>query len=135
MPIYEYACENCGNKVDVLQKMNDPAPEKCEKCGAEGKMARQVSRTSFVLKGGGWYSDLYGSSKKDSSSSSPAGSSGSTTTSPASTTTSPASTTSSIPSTGSTGSGTSGSGTSGSGSSGSGGGSSSSGSGGKSAAA
>src|SRR5438309_1148941 len=78
MPIYEYACENCGNKVDVFQKMDDPAPAKCEKCGAEGKMTRQVSRTSFVLKGGGWYSDLYGSSKKDSSAT-PAGTTGSTT--------------------------------------------------------
>jgi putative FmdB family regulatory protein len=67
MPIYEYACSKCGKVSDVLQKMNDPAPEKCEHCEAEGTLTRVVSRTSFVLKGGGWYSDLYGSSKKDSS--------------------------------------------------------------------
>jgi putative FmdB family regulatory protein len=70
MPIYEYNCEKCGKMVDVLQKMNDPAPKKCEACGAKGKMTRVVSRTSFVLKGGGWYSDLYGSKKKDSTSAS-----------------------------------------------------------------
>ena len=40
MPIYEYSCEKCGTKIDVLQKMDDPAPGKCEKCGAEGTMAR-----------------------------------------------------------------------------------------------
>lgn len=66
MPIYEYQCEKCGKIVDVLQKVDDPAPGTCESCGAKGKMSRQVSRTSFVLKGGGWYSDLYGSTKKDS---------------------------------------------------------------------
>jgi putative FmdB family regulatory protein len=66
MPIYEYACSKCGKISDVLQKMTDPAPSKCEACGAEGTLSRVVSRTSFVLKGGGWYSDLYGSTKKDS---------------------------------------------------------------------
>ncbi len=66
MPIYEYSCSNCGKVVDVLQKRDDPAPAECENCHSEGKMVRMVSRTSFVLKGGGWYSDLYGSSKKDS---------------------------------------------------------------------
>lgn len=65
MPIYEYTCEKCGTRIDVLQKMDEPAPAKCANCAAEGTMARQVSRTSFVLKGGGWYSDLYGSAKKD----------------------------------------------------------------------
>ena len=70
MPIYEYSCEKCGKMVDVLQKMDDPAPKKCEACGAKGKLTKVVSRTSFVLKGGGWYSDLYGSKKKDSTSAS-----------------------------------------------------------------
>lgn len=65
MPIYEYTCEKCGTRIDVLQKMDEPAPAACTSCSAVGTMARQVSRTSFVLKGGGWYSDLYGSSKKD----------------------------------------------------------------------
>ena len=65
MPIYEYVCQKCQAQIDVFQKMNDPAPEKCETCGAEGSMNRVVSRTSFILKGGGWYSDLYSSKKKD----------------------------------------------------------------------
>jgi putative FmdB family regulatory protein len=64
MPIYEYQCEKCGTQIDLMQKIGEPAPKKCESCGAKGKMSRQVSRTSFVLKGGGWYSDLYGSAKK-----------------------------------------------------------------------
>ncbi len=66
MPIYEYTCSNCQKTSDVLQKVNDPAPAKCQECGSEGTLTRLVSRTSFVLKGGGWYSDLYSSVKKGS---------------------------------------------------------------------
>jgi putative FmdB family regulatory protein len=79
MPIYEYTCGSCGKAQDFLQKVDDPAPPKCDACGAEGTMSRQVSRTSFVLKGGGWYSDLYSSTNKtkgsDSSGSGSGGSS------------------------------------------------------------
>lgn len=67
MPIYEYSCESCGNTVDVMQKVNDPGPAQCQSCGKQGTMKRVVSRTSFVLKGGGWYSDLYSSVKKSDS--------------------------------------------------------------------
>ncbi|MCY1078401.1 zinc ribbon domain-containing protein [Archangium sp. miwbw1] len=79
MPIYEYACKSCEKTIDVLQKVSDPTPETCTACGAQGSLSRVVSRSSFVLKGGGWYSDLYGSTKKDgsSSSSSPSSSSSS----------------------------------------------------------
>jgi putative FmdB family regulatory protein len=65
MPIYEYSCSNCGTTSDILQKVDEPAPERCEHCGGTGTLSKVVSRTSFVLKGGGWYSDLYGSTKKD----------------------------------------------------------------------
>jgi len=83
MPIYEYACKTCEKTIDVLQKVSDPTPETCSACGAQGSLSKVVSRTSFVLKGGGWYSDLYSSTKKDgsSSSSSPSSSSSSSSTS------------------------------------------------------
>jgi putative FmdB family regulatory protein len=63
VPIYEYVCEDCGRLTEVMQRMTDPAPAACPECGA-AKLARIVSRTSFQLKGGGWYSDLYASPKK-----------------------------------------------------------------------
>jgi putative FmdB family regulatory protein len=75
MPIYEYACNSCGKTIDVLQKVSAPAPEVCSACGAQSSLSRVVSRTSFVLKGGGWYADLYGSTKKDGGSSSSSSSS------------------------------------------------------------
>lgn len=63
MPIYEYVCEACGRLTEVMQKMTDPAPAACPECGAP-KLARLVSRTSFQLKGGGWYADLYSTPKE-----------------------------------------------------------------------
>jgi len=63
VPIYEFVCEACGRLTEVMQRMNDPAPATCPECG-EHRMARTVSRTSFQLKGGGWYADLYASKKE-----------------------------------------------------------------------
>jgi len=70
MPIYEYVCDKCGKLNDVLQKVNDPPPKQCSGCGAKGTLKKIVSR-SFVLRGGGWYADLYSSTKKDGASKAP----------------------------------------------------------------
>lgn len=64
MPIYEYLCESCESLTERIQKVDDPGPSKCPECGSR-KIAKLVSRTSFQLKGGGWYSDLYASPRKD----------------------------------------------------------------------
>src|SRR5947208_14548144 len=62
MPIYEYACAACGNQFEEWQKITDKPVKTCPKCKAK-KVERLISQTSFQLKGGGWYSDLYSSSK------------------------------------------------------------------------
>ena len=54
MPIYEYECKACGRLNEVWQKITDPAPVECEACH-KGPLAKKVSATGFVLKGGGWY--------------------------------------------------------------------------------
>lgn len=64
MPIYEYLCEECGKVNEKLQKVYDRPPAHCEECGSR-KLAKLVSRSAFQLKGGGWYSDLYASKKKE----------------------------------------------------------------------
>jgi len=66
MPIYEYQCESCKRLTETLLKVGEKGPKKCEHCG--GKLTRVISRTSFQLKGGGWYKDLYSSTKPGSSS-------------------------------------------------------------------
>jgi putative FmdB family regulatory protein len=62
MPIYEYACAACGHKFEEWQKMSDPPVRTCPKCKKK-KVEKLISATAFQLKGGGWYSDLYASSK------------------------------------------------------------------------
>ena len=56
MPMYEYICQPCKEEKEELQGYDDPAP-KCKKC--EKAMKRKISKTSFQLKGGGWYKDGY----------------------------------------------------------------------------
>ena len=53
MPIYEYLCEKCGSHIEVIQKISDAPLKRCTKC--RGKLEKTVSRTSFQLKGSGWY--------------------------------------------------------------------------------
>jgi putative FmdB family regulatory protein len=61
MPIYEYRCQQCGQLTDALQKMSDPPLRTCRSCGAEA-LEKVMSRTSFHLKGTGWYVTDYKSS-------------------------------------------------------------------------
>ena len=53
MPIYEYVCEKCGSHTEAIQKVSDAPLKKCKKC--RGKLEKIFSRTSFQLKGSGWY--------------------------------------------------------------------------------
>ena len=63
MPTYEYACTACGNAWEEEQRISAPALDTCPKCH-EKTAKRQISGGNFILKGGGWYSDLYSSTKK-----------------------------------------------------------------------
>jgi putative FmdB family regulatory protein len=62
MPIYEYACATCGHQFEEWQKMSDKPIKVCPKCKGR-KVDKLISQTSFKLKGGGWYSDLYAGPK------------------------------------------------------------------------
>ena len=62
MPIYEYQCENCSRRFEVMQRMTEPLLAICEQCG--GHVRRLISQTSFVLKGGGWYVTDYPSESR-----------------------------------------------------------------------
>ena len=66
MPIYEYACSACGHEFEEWQKITDPPVRTCPKCGKK-KVEKLISHTAFQLKGGGWYSDLYSSTKPGTS--------------------------------------------------------------------
>jgi putative FmdB family regulatory protein len=68
MPIYEYLCDKCQREFEVEQRITDAPLRSCPSCRSR-KVRRLISQTSFVLKGGGWYSDLYSSKSKAESSS------------------------------------------------------------------
>jgi putative FmdB family regulatory protein len=57
MPIYEYECSGECPVFEVTQKMSEPALENCPTCGKAVK--KLMSRTTFVLKGTGYYSTDY----------------------------------------------------------------------------
>lgn len=62
MPIYEYQCNACERVIEAMVKMGARGPRKCAECS--GRLQKIVSRTSFQLKGGGWYAHGYGNGSK-----------------------------------------------------------------------
>lgn len=64
---YEYACTACGHEWEAEQSIREAPLKKCPKCG-KLHAKRMISRgAGFILKGGGWYADGYGSSKSTGS--------------------------------------------------------------------
>lgn len=56
VPYYEYICDE-GHEFEVEQRITaDPLTE-CTECGAPCR--RQLCKSSFALKGGGWSGDGY----------------------------------------------------------------------------
>ncbi|WSC89430.1 FmdB family transcriptional regulator [Streptosporangium sp. NBC_01756] len=103
MPTYQYACSECGNEFDIVQKFSDDALTECPKCA--GNLRKVFSAVGIVFKGSGFY-------RTDSRSSST-----STVSSGSTSATSTASSSGSDSSSGSSSSGSSSSGSSSSGSS------------------
>jgi putative FmdB family regulatory protein len=54
MPIYEYACTNCGERTEAKQGFDDPPLEECPICG--GHLRKLYSPVGIVFKGSGFYS-------------------------------------------------------------------------------
>lgn len=53
MPTYEYACTECGERLEVVQKFSDDPLTVCEACG--GKLRKVFSPVGIVFKGSGFY--------------------------------------------------------------------------------
>ena len=63
MPTYEYGCSACGQEWEEVQRITEPPTEVCPKCSKPTAHRLISAGTNFILKGGGWYSDLYSSAK------------------------------------------------------------------------
>ena len=53
MPTYEYECQACHQRVEVVQRFTDPALTLCEHCG--GELRKVFSAVGVVFKGSGFY--------------------------------------------------------------------------------
>ncbi len=53
MPLYEYQCDACAHRFEVIQKYSDPLVDVCPKCA--GVVRKLVSSPAFQFKGSGWY--------------------------------------------------------------------------------
>jgi putative FmdB family regulatory protein len=61
---YEYACSACGHAWEAEQSISAAPLMECPSC-KQATAKRQVSGgAGFILKGGGWYADLYSSGAK-----------------------------------------------------------------------
>ncbi|MEV4807808.1 FmdB family zinc ribbon protein [Nonomuraea sp. NPDC049421] len=75
MPTYQYACNDCGEQLEVVQKFTDDALTVCPSC--QGNLRKVFSAVGIVFKGSGFYrtdnrsSSTSSSSSPSSSSSSP----------------------------------------------------------------
>jgi len=58
MPLYEYECNACAHRFEVIQKYSDPPIEICPKCG--GAVSKLFSSPAIQFKGSGFYLTDYG---------------------------------------------------------------------------
>src|SRR5215471_12167075 len=61
---YEYLCSACGHAWEAEQSISAAPLTTCPQCHAESAKRQVSGGAGFILKGGGWYSDLYGSAPK-----------------------------------------------------------------------
>ena len=54
MPLYEYACESCGHRFELIRKLSDPPLDQCPQC-AGGPVQKLLSSPAIQFKGSGWY--------------------------------------------------------------------------------
>jgi putative FmdB family regulatory protein len=54
MPLYEYVCQKCGRKTEVLQRMNERPLRICPHCGGK-KLKKAFSAPAIQFKGSGFY--------------------------------------------------------------------------------
>ncbi len=72
MPLYEYQCDACAHRFEVIQKFSDSPIDLCPKCG--GAVKKLLSSPAIQFKGTGWYITDYARSGKTDSGAAPASS-------------------------------------------------------------
>jgi putative FmdB family regulatory protein len=65
MPLYEYECDACGQRFEVIRKFSESNLSACTLCG-KGPVRRLMSSPAIQFKGTGWYITDYSSKGKSS---------------------------------------------------------------------
>lgn len=78
MPLYEYQCQACQRRFELIRKFSDPEVQECTLCG-KGPVQRLMSSPAIQFKGSGWYITDYSQKGKSGSSESSSSSSTSST--------------------------------------------------------
>jgi putative FmdB family regulatory protein len=63
MPLYEYECDACGQRFEVIRKFSESELDACTLCG-KGPVRRLLSSPAIQFKGSGWYITDYSSKGK-----------------------------------------------------------------------
>ena len=53
MPTYQYACTECGERLEAVQSFSDAPLTECPSCG--GRLRKVFSPVGIVFKGSGFY--------------------------------------------------------------------------------
>jgi putative FmdB family regulatory protein len=53
VPTYQYACTECGERLEAVQSFSDPALTVCPAC--QGKLRKVFNSVGIVFKGSGFY--------------------------------------------------------------------------------
>ena len=61
MPLYEYECESCHRRTEVIQRFGDDPKTTCTHC--QGDLRKLLSAPMVQFKGSGWYVTDYGAKK------------------------------------------------------------------------
>jgi putative FmdB family regulatory protein len=60
---YDYVCTACAHAWEAEQRITEDALKECPRCHQQAAKRQVSGGQGFILKGGGWYSDLYSSAK------------------------------------------------------------------------
>jgi putative FmdB family regulatory protein len=63
MPLYLYKCPTCAHELETITTFTAPAPT-CKQDHDEVQMVKQITATSFQLKGPGWARDGYSTTSR-----------------------------------------------------------------------
>src|SRR5262245_14976345 len=64
MPLYEYECDACSTRFEIIQKFSHTPPDALPLCG-KGPVMLLQSSPAIQFKGSGWYVTDYAQKGKD----------------------------------------------------------------------